>query len=122
MWVIGEEMKVADVKPNQVTIFILLKCLGSYSGQAEITMTMDLVGTMDEPMDEVLLSSMGEAIVSNGDTEGAFDLTHQTPEDEHCRDFLNSGIYCSVLKGFTRERKWIAPWQFTTIPLLCTTH
>jgi len=48
---------------------------------------------------------MVEAIVSNGDTEGAFDLIHQIQEDEMCRDALNSVIYCSVLKGFTREKK-----------------
>jgi pentatricopeptide repeat protein len=177
MWSIVEEMMVADVKPNQVTISILLKCLNSYSGQTDISKTMDLINTMDEPMDEVLLSSvveacvrigkpdllesqlkklqgnssiaisgshtygslikayghardidgiwrcwkemrsrhikptsitlgcMIEAIVSNGDTEGAYDLIHQMQDDEHCRGSLNSVIYCSVLKGFTREKK-----------------
>merc|ERR1719502_621469 len=169
-------MKVANVKPNQVTISILLKCLNAYSGQTEIGRTMDLIKTMEEPMDEVLLSSvveacvrigkpdllesqlkqlqsngveingshtygslikayghardiegiwrcwkemrsrhikptsitlgcMVEAIVSNGDAEGAFDLIHQIQDDEQCRGALNSVIYCSILKGFTREKK-----------------
>merc|ERR1719253_2557935 len=53
----------------------------------------------------ITLGCMVEAIVSNGDTEGAFDLIHQIREDEMCRDALNSVIYCSVLKGFTREKK-----------------
>jgi pentatricopeptide repeat protein len=182
MWEIIEEMTAADVKPNQVTISILLKCLNSYSSEAEIKKTMDLINTMDEPMDEVLLSSvveacvrigkpellelqlkrvqsstpiaitgshtygslikayghakdidgiwrcwkemrsrhikptsitlgcMIEAIVNNGDTEGAFDLIHQIQDDEHCRGSLNSVIYCSVLKGFTRERKVERVW------------
>jgi pentatricopeptide repeat protein len=177
MWDMVEEMKVADVKPNQVTISILLKCLNSRSGQSEITKTMDLIDTMDEPMDEVLLSSvveacvrigkpallesqlkklqgndsvaisgshtygslikayghardingiwrcwkemrsrhikptsitlgcMVEAIVSNGDTEGAYDLIHQAQDDDSLRSSINSVIYCSVLKGFTREKK-----------------
>jgi len=48
---------------------------------------------------------MVEAIVCNGDPEGAFDLIHQMQEDESCRSVVNSVIYCSVLKGFTRERK-----------------
>jgi len=43
--------------------------------------------------------------VNNGDTEGAFDLIHQMQEDEQCSGALNSVIYCSVLKGFTREKK-----------------
>jgi len=176
MWEIVDEMKVADVKPNQVTISILLKNLNYNSGQTDILKTLDLINTMDEPMDEVLLSSvveacvrigkpdllesqlkrlqnngcsingshtygslikayghakdtegiwrcwkemrsrhikptsitlgcMMEAIVSNGDTEGAYDLIHQVQEDESCSAALNSVIYCSVLKGFTREKK-----------------
>merc|ERR1719355_177167 len=176
-------MRDADVKPNQVTISILLKCLNSYSSQTDIEKTMDLIKTMDESMDEVLLSSiveacvrigkpdllesqlkqlkdstpitingshtygslikayghakdiggiwrcwkemrsrhikptsitlgcMVEAIVSNGDTEGAFDLIHQMQDDEQCRDALNSVIYCSVLKGFTREKKIDRVWS-----------
>merc|ERR1719446_1255248 len=182
MWDIIREMEIADVKPNQVTISILLKSLNSYSSEADIMKTMDLMKNMDEPMDEVLLSSvveacvrigkpdlleaqlqqlqdstpitingshtygslikayghakdiagiwrcwkemrsrhikptsitlgcMIEAIVSNGDTEGAFDLIHQIEDDEQCRGALNSVIYCSVLKGFTREKKIDRVW------------
>jgi len=182
MWDIVDEMKVADVKPNQVTISILLKNLNSWSGHTDVVKTMDLIDTMDEPMDEVLLSSvveacvrigkpdllesqlqklqnssaiaingshtygslikaygyardiegiwrcwkemrsrhikpssitlgcMVEAIVSNGDTEGAFDLIHQMQDDEHCRASINSVIYCSILKGFARERKMDRAW------------
>merc|ERR1719446_1439032 len=182
MWDIIREMEIADVKPNQVTISILLKSLNSYSNESEISKTMNLIKTMEEPMDEVLLSSvveacvrigkpellesqlkqlqgsnpiaisgshtygslikayghakdiagiwrcwkemrsrhikptsitlgcMVEAIVSNGDTEGAFDLIHQIQDDEQCRGALNSVIYCSVLKGFTREKKIDRVW------------
>merc|ERR1719446_1363109 len=182
MWDIIREMEIADVKPNQVTISILLKSLNSYSNESEISKTMNLIKTMEEPMDEVLLSSvveacvrigkpdllsaklkqlqgdnrvaingshtygslikayghakdiagiwrcwkemrsrhikptsitlgcMIEAIVSNGDTEGAFDLIHQIQDDEQCRGALNSVIYCSVLKGFTREKKIDRVW------------
>jgi len=177
MWGIVDEMKNVALKPNQVTISILLKSLNSWSVQTDIVKTMELIDTMDEPMDEVLLSSvveacvrigkpdlleiqlnklqnspnitingshtygslikaygharnvdgiwrcwkemrsrhisptsitigcMIEAIVSNGDTEGAYDLIQQIQDDEHCRGSLNSVVYCSVLKGFTRERK-----------------
>jgi len=182
MWSIVEEMQGAEVKPNQVTISILLKCLNSYSSQTEVNKTFDLIKSMEESMDEVLLSSvveacvrignpallesqlkqlqdcapvtingahtygslikayghardltsiwrcwkemrsrhikptsitlgcMVEAIVSNGDCEGAYDLIHQVQEDEQCRDIVNSIIYCSVLKGFTREKKIDRVW------------
>merc|ERR1719310_1505651 len=183
IWDMVEEMKAADVMPNQVTISILLKSLNYYSAEADVVKTLDLFKVMEEPMDEVLLSSvveacvrvgkpelleaqlkqlqesstpvvingshtygslikayghaqdvtgiwrcwkemrnrhikptsitlgcMVEAIVSTGDTEGAFDLIHQMQDDEHCRDAVNSVIYCSVLKGFTREKKMDRVW------------
>merc|ERR1719456_1337361 len=58
----------------------------------------------------ITLGCMVEAVVSNGDTEGAYDLIHQMQDDEQCRDSLNAVIYCSVLKGFTREKKLDRVW------------
>merc|ERR1719231_568014 len=182
MWDMVDEMKAADVIPNQVTISILLKSPNYYSAEADVLKTLNLIKVMEEPMDEVLLSSvveacvrvgkpellesqlkqlqesapvaingshtygslikaygyardlksiwrcwkemrsrhikptsitlgcMVEAIVSNGDTEGAFELIHQMRDDEHCRTSLNSVIYCSVLKGFAREKKLQRVW------------
>jgi pentatricopeptide repeat protein len=183
IWEIVNEMQAADVKPNQVTCSILLKSLGDSSNQSDILKTMELINTMEDPMDEVLLSSvveacvrigkpdlltaklkqlqgddtialtgshtfgslikayghakdidgvwrcwkemrsrhirptsitlgcMVEAVVSNGDTEGAYDLIHQMQDDEHCRNSLNAVIYCSVLKGFAREQKLDRVWS-----------
>jgi len=53
---------------------------------------------------------MVEAVVSNGDTEGAYDLVRQMQQDEQCRGILNSVVYCSILKGFTRERRLDRVW------------
>jgi len=183
IWETIAEMKTAEVKPNQVTCSILLKSLNGRSRHGDVMKTMDLLNAMDEPMDEVLLSSvveacvrigkpelltsklrqledgsgitvngshtfgslikayghardidgvwrcwkemrsrhirptsitlgcMVEAVVSNGDTEGAYELIHQMHDDEQCRDALNSVIYCSVLKGFTREKKIERVWS-----------
>merc|ERR1719498_1241040 len=182
LWGVIDEMKAAEVKPNQVTISILLKCLNSYSHQTDIERTMNLIKVMDEPMDEVLLSSvveacvrigkpdlleaqlkhvqdstpitingshtygslikaygyakdltsiwrcwkemrsrhikptsitlgcMVEAMVNNGDTEGAHDLIQQMQGDTQSQDVINSVIYCSLLKGFTREKKIDRVW------------
>lgn len=183
LWDIVEEMKVAEVKPNQVTISILLKNLNWNSAAADITNTMDLIDSMEEPMDEVLLSSvveacvrigkpdllesklkhlqdssslstingshtygslikayghakdadgvwrcwkemrsrhikptsitlgcLVEAVVSLGDSEGAYDLIQQVQDDTQCRGALNSVIYCSLLKGFAREKKIDRVW------------
>merc|ERR1719359_712311 len=58
----------------------------------------------------ITLGCMVEAVVGNGDTEGAYDLIHQMQDDDQCRSALNSVIYCSVLKGFTREKKMDRVW------------
>jgi len=59
----------------------------------------------------ITMGCMVEAIVNNGDTEGAFDLIHQVQEDKDCRGAINSIVYCSVLKGFTREKKIDRVWE-----------
>ena len=38
----------------------------------------------------ITLGCMVEAIVSTGDTDGAFDLIHQIQDDEQCRSAINS--------------------------------
>jgi pentatricopeptide repeat protein len=48
---------------------------------------------------------MVEAVVSNGDTEGAYELIQSMEQDDSCRHHLNSVVYCSVLKGFAREKR-----------------
>mmetsp|Transcript_57591 Transcript_57591/g.159324 ORF Transcript_57591/g.159324 Transcript_57591/m.159324 type:complete len:1151 (+) Transcript_57591:120-3572(+) len=58
----------------------------------------------------ITLGCMVEAVVSNGDTEGAYELIHEMLADERCKETLNSVIYCSVLKGFTREKKLNRVW------------
>merc|ERR550514_2609875 len=59
----------------------------------------------------ITIGCMVEAVVNNGDTEGAYELIHQMQDDQQCREALNSVIYCSVLKGFTREKKMERVWS-----------
>ena len=58
----------------------------------------------------VTLGCMIEAIVNNGDTEGAYDLIHQMKIDEHCRGAIISLSCCSGPEGFTRQRKMERAW------------
>jgi len=59
----------------------------------------------------ITLGCMVEAVVNNNDAEGAFELLHQCQQDEQCRDAVNAILYCSVLKGFARERKLERVWD-----------
>merc|ERR1719321_179403 len=63
MWKLVEDMKTAAVTPNAVTCSILLKALTEHSHAADVSNTMDLLKQMDEPMDEVLFSSVIEACI-----------------------------------------------------------
>jgi len=58
----------------------------------------------------ITLGCMVEAVMGNGDSEGAYDLIQQVQDDAQCRNVLNSVIYCSVLKGFAREKKIDRVW------------
>merc|ERR1719171_937880 len=183
VWSIVDEMKAQGIKPNRVTCSILLKDLKAKSNNTDITKTMQLINSMEESMDEVLLSSvveacvrvgkpdlltstlaqvqgqknslcvsgahtfgslikayghakdidgawrcwkemrsrhirptsitigcMVEAVVTNGDIEGAYELIQQMYEDEQCRDQVNAVIYGSVLKGFAHAKKMERVW------------
>ena len=63
VWGIVAETQEAGVKPNRVTCSTLLKCLDANSKEQNIARTMNLISSMDEPMDEVLLLFVGEAQV-----------------------------------------------------------
>ena len=63
----------AGVKPNRATWSTLLKCLDANSKEQNIARTMDLISSMDEPMDEVLLSAVAEAQVRVRGSSGRCD-------------------------------------------------
>lgn len=109
MWKLVEEMKAADVAPNAVTCSILLKALTEHSHAADITNTMDLLKQMDDPMDEVLFSSVIEACIR----------THRLDLlSEMMRKYANQGglvaltapTYGSMIKAYGQahdvERLW----------------
>merc|ERR1719214_140255 len=63
MWKVIEDMKAANCTPNAVTCSILLKALTEHSHAQDVAETMELLMDMDEPMDEVLFSSVIEACI-----------------------------------------------------------
>jgi len=58
----------------------------------------------------ITLGCMIEAVVNNGCTEDAFELVHQLQADTQCKDVVNAVIYCSILKGFSREKRLQRVW------------
>lgn len=69
VWNVITDMQDAGVTPNHVTCSILLKDLSHNSTKSDITKVMDLISNIENPMDEVLLSSVMEACVRVGKPE-----------------------------------------------------
>jgi len=64
VWQLVEEMQTAGVHPNSVTCSILLKSLAAQSSAAgDMRRVIELIGEIEEPIDEVLLSSVIEACI-----------------------------------------------------------
>merc|ERR1719359_1215737 len=59
----------------------------------------------------VTIGCMVEAVASSGDVDGAYELIYQLLEDEQCKDQVNSVIFGSVLKGYSRMRRMERVWS-----------
>lgn len=176
-WALLDDMEAAGLAPNPATCSILLKSMSAHSHGSDIDRTMALMGKMEEPMDEVLFSSVIEAcirirrldqlsimmqrcaergglpaltaptygsmikaygqagnvervwalwnemkahavtptaitfgctvdaLVKNGCVEEAWDLVHDLLKDETRRQYVNTVIYSTILKGFAMSRQ-----------------
>jgi len=59
----------------------------------------------------ITLGCMVDAVVNNGDAEGAFELVQTMQKEDPHSELVNSVIYCSILKGFAREKKLERVWD-----------
>mmetsp|Transcript_87787 Transcript_87787/g.145270 ORF Transcript_87787/g.145270 Transcript_87787/m.145270 type:complete len:441 (+) Transcript_87787:1-1323(+) len=50
----------------------------------------------------ITIGCMVEAVVTNGDVDGAYELLSQLLDDDECKEQINSVVFGSVLKGFGR--------------------
>lgn len=63
IWNLVDEMRTAGVRANSVTCSILLKSLTPQSSPDEVKRIMGLIEEVDDPIDEVLFSSVIEACI-----------------------------------------------------------
>merc|ERR1719310_338246 len=108
---LAEKLKEASAQQVEITgahtFGSLIKAYGCAGDVKGIWRTWREMRTRHVKPTSITVGCMVEAVVSNGDTEGGFDLIHELQEDDQCRNVLNSVIYCSVLKGFSREKKML---------------
>jgi pentatricopeptide repeat protein len=177
IWALLDDMEAAGLSPNSATCSILLKSMTAHSHSSDIERTMSFMNKTEEPMDEVLFSSVIEAcirirrldllsimmkrfaenggmptltaptygsmikaygqagnvervwslwaemknrgvtptaitfgctvdaLVKNGCVEDAWTLTHELLNDENRRQFVNTVIYSTILKGFAMSKQ-----------------
>jgi pentatricopeptide repeat protein len=110
MWKLVDDMKAANVTPNAVSCSILLKALTEHSHEQDVADTLELVKQMDEPMDEVLFSSVIEACIRTR----RLDLL-----SEMMRMYANQGglfaltapTYGSMIKAYGQARDVERLWE-----------
>jgi len=109
MWKLVEDMKAASVQPNSVSCSILLKALSEHSHNQDVADTMDLLQQMDEPMDEVLFSSVIEACIRTRRLDLLSEMTRKYASQGGLLA-LTAPTYGSMIKAYGQahdvERLW----------------
>merc|ERR1719310_1380158 len=113
VWDLVKEMKSTGVSPNSVTCSILLKTLNSKSTKQDLKLTMELVDSMEDTMDEILFASVIEACLR----VGQLDLL-----SEQMRKYAKQGglvaltapTYGSMIKAYGQARDVERMWELWT--------
>jgi pentatricopeptide repeat protein len=108
VWEVVKEMREMGIPPNQVTCSILLKNLSARSAEAEVDATMDLIASLDGPMDEVLMSSVVEACVRVGNADL---LTKKLGQLQASSRISNSHTFGSLIKAYGHAHDIAAIWR-----------
>merc|ERR1719512_437180 len=103
MWEIIDEMREARVRANPVTCSILLKSLTAHAGVADIRRVITLVEEIEEPVDEVLFSSVIEACIRIQRLDLLSDLTRRYRRKAGLIP-LAAPTYGSMIKAYGQAR------------------
>jgi len=110
VWDLLAQMKNQGESPNSVTCSILLKALTERASKQDVKYTMDLVDQMEDPMDEVLFSSVIEACLR----VGQLDLLSRQMQ-KYARQggliALTAPTYGSMIKAYGQARDVERMWE-----------
>eukprot|EP00429_Kryptoperidinium_foliaceum_P053048 CAMPEP_0176074026 /NCGR_PEP_ID=MMETSP0120_2-20121206/36991_1 /TAXON_ID=160619 /ORGANISM="Kryptoperidinium foliaceum, Strain CCMP 1326" /LENGTH=1009 /DNA_ID=CAMNT_0017407715 /DNA_START=80 /DNA_END=3109 /DNA_ORIENTATION=- len=96
MWGVISEMRAVGCRPNHVTCSIVLKSVSKTSRANEVEQALSVVDAMDDPMDEVLLSSICEACIRSGRT----DLLRRQLERQGSMQIKGAQTYGSIIRAY----------------------
>jgi len=112
-WCVMGDMRGAGFMPNQVSCSILLKMVSSQSQAVDLPKIIDLLDSLKDPADDVLVCSITEACLRVGRLDLLQHMTVQWANSGHSPK-LTAPIYGSMIKAFGQagyvERIW-ALWD-----------
>merc|ERR1719159_227128 len=110
VWELLAQMRKQGESPNSVTCSILLKALTERASKQDVKRTMDFVEQMEDPMDEVLFSSVIEACLR----VGQLDLLSRQMQ-KYARQggliALSAPTYGSMIKAYGQARDTERMWE-----------
>mmetsp|Transcript_30158 Transcript_30158/g.55391 ORF Transcript_30158/g.55391 Transcript_30158/m.55391 type:complete len:1041 (+) Transcript_30158:135-3257(+) len=59
----------------------------------------------------ITLGCMVEALVTNRDVDGGYELIRDVQQDGQCKHLVNAVIFCSVLKGYSHQKRFDRVWE-----------
>merc|ERR1719440_1856417 len=113
MWKLVEQMQAVNVTPNSVSCSILLKSLTVNSHKSDVSRTMDLIDRMEEPMDEVLFSSVIEACIRVGQLD-LLSVKMRKYAQQGGLLALTAPTYGSMIKAYGQARDVERIWELWT--------
>lgn len=108
-WNLIEQMQSAGTQPNAITCSILLKGSAAMT-RSDLFRVMKFVSDLQEPMDEVLFSSLAEALMRIG----RLDLLSKHLEklkQQNGQTTLSAPIYGSMIKAYGQARDVVQVWK-----------
>merc|ERR1719401_1819816 len=98
-WELIDEMHAAGVRANSVTCSILLKSLSQQTSGSDVRRIMDLIDEVEDPIDEVLFSSVIEGCIRIKQLDLLSDLMRRY---KHKGGFVNltAPTYGSMIKAY----------------------
>lgn len=98
MWRIVEEMLSAGLKANLITCSILLKSLTQHSAESDLARVLKLINSVEEPIDEVLFSSIIEACIRIKKLETLDFIEHYKTKGLFKN--ISAPVYGAMIKAF----------------------
>lgn len=109
-WPLIDEMKASGVKPNGITCSILLKTIRPDSTSSNIERILEVLDSMSDDMDEVLLSSVIEACIRVGRVDLL--LPHLKRQGSSSRVRVRGPhTYGSIIRAFGFVKDIAGAWE-----------